>query len=117
MDNLLLLACVVGPAVVTFVLRKTPVCWLPGVVLAFVGLARLGSIPQYHGDDSVVGVWRPIGDAIEGVFFLGYGLLCLAVALASYRRAIRTPGMPTSVEAPPVAGIPPAAVVSEALKI
>jgi hypothetical protein len=117
MDNLLLVACLVGPAVVTFVLRKTPVCWLPGVVLAFVGLARLGSIHQSHGDDSVVGVWGPIGDAIEGVFFLGYGLLCLAVALASYRRAIRTPGMPTAVEAPPVVEIPPAAVVSEAPKI
>lgn len=117
MNDLMLLACLVGPAVVTFVLRETPVYWLPGAVLAFVGVAMLGSIPPSHSDDSVVGVWGPIGDAIEGLFFLVYGLLCLAVAVAVYRRAIRRQGSPTAVEAPPVVEIPPAVVVSEDPKI
>lgn len=116
MSDLMWLACLVGPAVVTFVLRKTPVYWLPGAMLAFLGVAMLGSIPKSHGDDSVIGAWASIDYAIEGPFFLVYGLLCLAVALACHRRAIRTSGWPTAVEASPVVGIPPARVVSEAPK-
>jgi tellurite resistance protein TehA-like permease len=117
MDDLLLLACLVGPAVATFALRKTPVYWLPGAMLAIVGVTMLGSIPKSHGDDSVIGAWGSIDYAIEGLFFLVYGLLCLVVALACHRRAIRTPGVPATVEASPIVEIPPAVVVSEAPKI
>ncbi len=116
MDALILLVCFLGPAVVTYLLRKTPACWLPGAVMVIVGIAKLGAISQYHGDDSVVGAWRPIGDAIEGVFLLGYGLLCLAVIAVSWR-AVRTPAAPPAVAPLPAVELPPAVVVSDVSRI
>lgn len=95
MDLLLVLV----PLVVTIVFRRTPLGWVPGLVLVLVGIASLADGGS-GGDSSGIGSgW---GAAI-GMFALLYAAICLAIA--GYSHATR------AAAATPPAGAPPFVVV------
>jgi hypothetical protein len=104
MDGLVLLAFLVGPAAMTYALRKTRVFWLPSAALLAVGTLALGTLyggeRAGHGMDALAAIALAYGV----VYGLGYGLLCLVVVVV-YRRSTRRP--------PPAVELPSAVVVRE----
>jgi hypothetical protein len=99
------LATLVAPAVLTFVLRRTPAWWVAGVAIAGVGVYLLLTLDHgdHHGEDGI-GAWYEIGNFIQkiyGVLMLVYAALLLLAGRAG-RKSVRKP--------PP---IPPAKVVRE----
>jgi hypothetical protein len=100
-----LVATVVLPAVLAFVLRRTPAWWIPGIALAGFGVYLLSTVDhtEYKGVEGASGaLGSGLGDLLQkayGVFMLVYAVV-LFFAARERRKAARTP--------PP---IPPAKVV------
>jgi hypothetical protein len=95
-------ATVCLPAVLAFVLQRTPAWWLPAVALAGFGVYLLSTIDQteHKGAEGASGA---LGDGLGNVFQKAYGVFMLVYAALLWVSARRRRKAP--------APIPPAKVV------
>jgi hypothetical protein len=93
----ILAAVIIGPALLAYVLGRTPAWWLPGAAVAVVGVYFLWALDRgdNHGDDAL-SAWSDIGNFVRtatGICLLVYAPL-LVLAGRARRRGPRKPPPP-----------------------
>ena len=90
-----LLATIVVPAVLAYLLRRTLAWWVAGVAVAGLGVYLLSTL-DHERHNGVEGAWSGIGNFVQeayGEFMLVYAAILLLVVWAG-RRGPRLPPSP-----------------------